>query len=142
MLTTWERRIVRQQGVTLLELMIVVAIVGILAAIAFPAYQGHVQNTRRTDGMSSLLTIMNAQERFYSNQFPPSYTTDLSDLGYPASKVTSDKGYYVVSATACGGGITSCVLLTAVPQEGQADDGNLTLNSLGVRTRDGEDSWD
>lgn len=125
------------RGFTLIEVMIVVAILGIIVAIAMPSYQDSVRKSRRSDGMALINQIMQAQERFFVNNM--TYTTDLTDLGYgSAGGVDSAEEHYKVSASACGGGIDQCVNLTATGQKDQAKDGNLELNSQGLRSG----SWD
>lgn len=120
-----------EQGFTLVELMIVAAIVGILVAIGLPSYQNHVAESKRTEGIGKLMEIMQQQESFYSENY--SYTADLeNDLGYSAATLESENGYYTVSAAACGDGIAACVNLTATPAT--ASDGVLTLDSAGART--------
>ncbi|WP_123713290.1 type IV pilin protein [Sinobacterium caligoides] len=126
----------KAQGFTLMELMVVIAIIGILAAVAFPSYQAHAREARRVDGMSMLSEVMQAQERHFASNL--SYTENLIQLDYAAAP-SSAEGYYVITAAACGGGLTACVNLTATPQGDQVADGDLTLNSLGVRTGAG---WD
>lgn len=133
---------VRPEGFTLIELMIVVVIIAILAAFAVPSYQSFVLESKRAEGTAALSRMMDMQERYYTNQFPPTYTTDLTALGYSADPVLTESGYYSISATACGSGITACVQLTAAAQAEVAEDGNLTLDSLGNRTRNGSAGWD
>jgi type IV pilus assembly protein PilE len=128
-----------QKGVTLLELMIVVMIVGILAAIAYPSYQGSVRKARRADGEAALLAVQLAQEklrascRFYAENLGAANVCGAdaagSTAGAPAA--SPDAHYnialsnvtptgYTVTATAVGdqandavGGVT-CTLVLAV----------------------------
>lgn len=118
----------QQSGFTLIEMVIVVTLIGILVMIAVPAYQDSVTKARRTDGQTALMEAMARQERFFTEN--NTYTTNLADLPYGT---TSAEGYYTLTATACGGGIASCVLLTATPGAAQASDGALTLNSRGQK---------
>ena len=121
------------KGFSLIELMIVIAIIGILTAIAFPNYNRYVVQARRTDATSLLLQMIQQQERYFTEQL--TYTTDLMNLGYGVgTQVPSEGGHYLVSATACAGlTIDRCVLLTAEPQGVQSADGNITLDSRGIR---------
>lgn len=129
----------KQKGFNLIELMIVLVIIGILASVAIPAYQDNVMRSSRGDGMTALLDIMRAQENFFANEF--TYTTDLTDLGYDAAPESSS-GKYIISASDCSGDpLTQCVSLTATAQQGQAADGNLTLDSRGNRTHHGNSGW-
>lgn len=83
-----------QKGFTLIELMIVVVIVAILAAVAIPSYQNSIQKTRRGDAKEALTRIAAAQERyFFTNN---NYTSDLTKLGMTTSK--SIEGYYDILA--------------------------------------------
>jgi len=84
----------KMHGVTLLELMIVVVIVGILASIAYPAYQDFVNRAKRNEAKAILLEIAQNQERFYLQN--STYGT-LSQLGYVADTITTDTGAYQVT---------------------------------------------
>ena len=84
----------KMRGVTLLELMIVVVIVGIMAAIAYPAYQDMVNRAKRNEAKALLLEIAQNQERFYLQN--STYGT-LSQLGYGGDTINSDSGAYQVT---------------------------------------------
>ena len=142
-----------QRGFTLVELMIVVFIIGILGAVAYPSYQDSVRKSHRNEGLSMVMEIAGKLERYYYNE--GSFSVDLTDLGYgSAGNVATENGYYKVSVAtatvACP--IATCYLLRATPQGGQAVDGILELTSTGIKRRDknsdndtadsGEDSWD
>lgn len=125
----------RRNGFTLIELMIVVAIVGILAAVAYPAYQDSVLKSRRADGQSELLRIQSLMERYYYEE--GSYTDELSDLdAFSADTIDSPEGHYktslITATTTCPK--ATCYVLQSVPQGSQSTDGNLTVSSTGVKT--------
>ena len=135
----------RMHGFTLIEIMIVVAIVGILAAIAFPAYQNHVENTRRSAAQGDLVELAQFMERYYSDNF--SYVDDSGDepdLPFEESPRGADQGsrFYDISVEAD----TNTFTLTAVPENAQAGDrcGNLTYDQDGIRGAsedDPENCW-
>ncbi|WP_415753534.1 type IV pilin protein [Pseudomonas leptonychotis] len=136
----------RQKGFTLIEMMIVVAIIAVLAAIAIPNYQQYIIKSGRSEGQAKLLEAMQMQERFYSQN--QTYTANLGTGGLAYSGVAanadapSEDRRYLIRAAVCDAAtaISSCVLLTATPQGGQASDAvcaNLTLNSRGVKGTSG-----
>lgn len=123
------------QGFTLIELMITVAIVGIIAAIAIPSYNGQVQKTRRADAKSCLVDAAQRQEDFfYANN---TYSITLTDLGFAAGIVNcSIDANYTLTAAAGGSGIGSSYVLTATRTSAQLNDtqcGNFTLSNTGVQ---------
>ena len=122
------------KGLTMVELLIVVIIVGIMAGIAFPTYTAYAIRSNRSDGYVLVNEVLQAQERFFANQL--SYSADLTDIGYiTAGNVDTEAGHYKVSAAACAGGtIAECVVVTGVPQNNQVSDGNLSINSRGTKT--------
>ncbi|MBA2491391.1 MAG: type IV pilin protein [Pyrinomonadaceae bacterium] len=126
---------IQARGFTLVELMIAVAIVAILAGIAYPSYVNQLQSSRRAEGQALVMEIMAAQERYYSSN--NTYTSDLAQLGYTlvSGNLDPDGGWYRITAAACGtAALNACVNLSATGQGAQVDDGTLTLNSRGEKT--------
>ena len=130
------RQQVLSRGFTLIEVMIVVAIIGILLAVALPSYQDTLQKGRRSDGMSALLDASNRQEQFMLDR--STYTADMTDLGFAVNPYISEEGYYSIAAAACGTGtLATCYVLTATASSAQARDTgctSLVLDSAGDKT--------
>ena len=125
----------RHQGFTLIEVMIVVAIIGILGAIAYPAYQDYVLKGRRAEGRAALMEFMHQQERF-ATQNGTYLAVNLGDT----SKFNTVVGMYKLRADTCDDGkstIKTCVKLTAEPQRADPKVNNLILDSMGNKSCDG-----
>ena len=86
------------RGITLLELMIVVVIVGLLATVAYPNYREFVARAGRNEAKAALLQIATNQERFYLQN--SAFTTDMTQLGFAESPFTTETGAYRVVVTA------------------------------------------
>ena len=125
------------RGFTLIEMMIVLIIVAILFTVGLPAYRKQVIKGNRAEGTGALLRIMDRQERYYANNFPPTYASSMTGLGF------TENSHYSIAVGNCTGGtdLKSCVKLTATAQGRQTEDGDLTLNSRGEKTRCGKDGW-
>lgn len=87
----------RANGFTLIELMIVVAVIGILAAIAYPNYVDYVRSARRAEAKSLVLRAANQEEKIYTQT--NAYVGGMDRLGLPSQ---TDNEAYAVSATASG----------------------------------------
>lgn len=118
----------RQHGFTLIELMITVAIIGILAAIAYPSYQQHIVKTNRTDAQAFLMTV--AQKQQQRLMMVRSYAggddaLSALQLSVPANVARS----YDVTVTSAGGPPPTFTA-TATPKSGtsQVSDGNLSID--------------
>lgn len=130
---------VRQRGFTLLELMIVVAVIAILASIALPFYGDQVEKGRRAEGKAALLRTALAQERHYTNS--GSYATSVSTLvtqdglsGVDTSGNT-ETGYYVVSILAGAGTTFTAQAQTQGSQTGDNDFcAVFSIDNLGVKS--------
>lgn len=121
----------RSNGFTLIELMIVVAIVSILSAVAYYNYSKYAFRARRADGKNLLTAAASAEERYYTNY--NKYSTTAATIGAPT---TSDKGYYTLTLANGVTGDTQSYKLTAVPQAPQNKDTgcmNLTLDNTGTK---------
>ena len=119
-------------GFTLIELMIVVAIIGIVSAIAYPSYQGYIEKGMRTDMMAEMQNIASTIESRKLAQ--GRYSNDLlTGLGgdYPANKA-------LYEVTFSPNPLTSQWEISAKPKSGSrmVGDGTLTLNYQGLKCRD------
>ena len=99
-------------GFSLIELMIVVAIVAIITAVAFPSYQRYVVESRRTDGKELATDIAARLEQFYLQN--STYTVNIAGAAGLNTSVTSTEGYYTAAVAAgpsCGN-IANCFVLS------------------------------
>lgn len=118
----------KKNGFTLIELMITVAIIGLLAAVAYPTYNQFVYKGARAEAMSALLDIANKQEQFYADNHE--YTNNLQRLRVAA---TTESDLYSIAIVSDGSSFT----VTATPNDTPAtkDKGctSFSINDLGQK---------
>jgi type IV pilus assembly protein PilE len=135
-----------QLGITLIELMVVIAIVAILTMVAMPSYEGYILKTNRSIGKAELQSLMARQEQFFTNN--KRYATNLTSLGYSASPFAINRDAEEVGVGAgdriyqiqLTGASATAYTVQAIPQLKQANDtscGTLQITSLGVRSASG-----
>lgn len=131
----------RSTGFSLIELLSVMAILGILTMIAVPIYKDQVTKTRRMDGKTALMEIMSIEERYLirNNQYIDTLGPGVAGAGLNLSvdggdQFLTENGFYLITAAYCVALDPSCVVLTATPQGGQVGDGNMTYSSQGIKT--------
>ncbi|MDR9436082.1 MAG: type IV pilin protein [Thiohalophilus sp.] len=144
----------KQSGFTLIELMIAVAIISLLAGIAYPSYQSYIEKARRADAKAALVSFANAIERHYTENYTyagaatggnDTGTPDIFPAEAPLDGSTKSYDLTIVSAD------DTTFVLRATPKGGQTGDGYLEITSTGQRRWDknndgsigaGEDTWD
>ena len=115
-------------GFTLVELMIAVAIIGILASIAIPSYVEYVKKGRRASAQSHLMDIAQRQQQYLLDA--RTYAASLTTLG--VTTPTDVANYYTIQVNVADA--PPSFTITATAQGTQVSDGNLTLDSTGAKT--------
>ena len=126
----------KARGFSLIEVMIAVAIVGILAAIAVPSYQSHLRKARRADAAAFMTQVQQKQQQYLMDA--RSYAlggTALTELSLTAPTSVTD--WYTVTVTPAAPTVPPSFTITATPIVGKAQelDGPLTLTHTGKKER-------
>lgn len=139
----------QETGFSLLELMIAVAIVGIISAVVYPSYREYIIDARRVDAQQALLSFANAMERFkIANSTYAGAASGGANTGFPAANVFPsqapiDGGDAFYNLRIESSAIRSYTL-QAVPVNGSSQDGNglMEILSTGVKRWDKNDDGD
>lgn len=132
----------RQAGLTLIELMVAVAIVGILTIIAYPNYASYLTRSKRNQATACLQEAAQYMERFYTTNLRYDQATDGTAVSLPTTACVNDmKGNYVLSIASVS---ANAFVVKIVPQGSQATAdtqcGTITLSQSGARTVSGTGS--
>ncbi len=127
-------------GFTLIELMITVAIIGILVAVALPSYQNFIRKGNRSAAQGFMLDIANRQQQYFLDQRLFTATVGTGGLGMVPPAETNGRYTFSVN-TSLPAGPPPCFTVTATAVGGQTADGNLTLDCKGSKTLNGAAGW-
>ena len=121
----------KTRGITLIELMIVLAVLAIVVAVGYPSYMDQVKKSRRAEGMGQLLELADRMERAYSDQGTYPAKGSVSDV-YVA---TTDNGFYTLSIVTANN-VSFTVSAAPTSHGGQNTDKckTFTLTSLGQKS--------
>lgn len=129
-----------QRGFTLIELMIAIAIIGILSAVAYPSYMDSVTKTRREEGKRTLIEAAQQLENYYAMNL--NYNGAVSGAVLTIYTTNDDfDDYYNLTASVSAA--VNTFTLTATPQNSQSNDscGSLTVSNTGATTAADTSCW-
>ncbi|MCP4987505.1 MAG: prepilin-type N-terminal cleavage/methylation domain-containing protein [Colwellia sp.] len=129
----------KQIGFTLIEVMMTLAIIGVLAAMAYPSYVDFVTSSNRTEGQRELLRFANLQEQYFVDY--RTYGADLKKLGKSSEEISTEHDHYTIKVQAAN---ATTFELRAIAKGSQSTNdaacSPLTINQVGAKGPNG--CWD
>lgn len=120
--------VLRQQGFTLVEMMIVVVIMAIIASIAVPSYQNNIRKANRADGMDMALEVAQRMERCFT-----AYSA-YNNANCPTAATTSTKGHYSIAVSAAASAFTVTATASSNQQKKDTQCKTFAVDQTGKKT--------
>ena len=135
------QRVEKYQGFSLIELMITVAIISILAGVAYPAYTDFVTRSNRAEAQRELMRLANLQEQVFVDT--RAYAADMTGLGFATATYTTETGHYDITVSAQ---TATTFILTARAKSSQATNDSacitITINDAGKQDGASSHCWE
>lgn len=130
----------QNRGFTLLELLITVAVIGIISSIAYPSYVDNISRANRSEAQRELLRMASLQEQYFIDH--REYTADMTKLGVATDPYITNSGLYSIDTTVVG--ITYTLVATAKGRQITVDSSCLTLSvtDTGKKTAASTHCWE
>lgn len=119
-------------GFTLVEVLITVAIIGILSSVAYPSYVDYVVRANRSEGLRELVRIANLQEQYYVDN--RSYTALMTDLGLDADPFLTENSHYSIDATVVDDTFTLVATAKGTQALKDTSCGTISITNTGKKT--------
>lgn len=134
---------IKQAGFTLVELLITVAIIGIISTIAYPSYVTFITKSNRAEPQRELLVLANSMEQYFIDQ--RRYTDELTELGKDTKSYSTESGNYTISATINEAGTTytlSAAIKSGSSQANDSECATMSVDNTGQKTATSNTCWE